>query len=328
MGGAVGFPESIGQSGLSDNKALLSAEGLVKTYRRGQVVQAVQGISLRLVAREILAFLGPNGAGKSTCIKMLAGLVDPDGGEVEVLGQKLTRNPKIKHEIGVVLEGNRNLYWRMTPLENLIYFGGLHGMGYSEARRRSIELLERLDLSDKGNTLVQQLSRGMQQKVAIAAALVHNPRILLLDEPTLGLDVEGSESMKRIVIEMAAEGRAVLIATHQLDIAESLANTVAVLNKGRLIADEKLNDLIARFSKQVFEIEVAETLSSELITQLEAAGALVEQQTISMPGEFKDIWPVLTLVKHLKVTRVEKARANLSGVYLKLLGGENVPALP
>lgn len=319
---------TLGVESVENRKVLLCAEGLVKTFRHGRVVQAVQGISLRLVAGEILAFLGANGAGKSTCIKILSGLVDPDDGEVKVLDQKLISNPRVKREIGVVLEGNRNLYWRMTPLENLIYFGGLRGMEYSEARRRSMELLEQLDLSEKRNTLVQQLSRGMQQKVAIAAALVHNPRILLLDEPTLGLDVEGSESMKRIVGKMAAEGRAILIATHQLEIAESLANTIAVIKKGRLIADAALRDLIGRFSKQVFEIEIAETLPPELVAELEVAGALVEQKIISIPGEFKDIWPVLNLVKHLKVTRVERARANLNGVYLKLLGGQNASSLP
>jgi ABC-2 type transport system ATP-binding protein len=333
----IGTPASAGQTGCWNNppvetgeskKVLLSAQGLVKTYRHGRVVQAVQGVSLRLVAAEVLAFLGPNGAGKSTCIKMLAGLVEPDGGEIEVLGQRLARNPGIKREIGVVLEGNRNLYWRMTPLENLIYFGRLRGIGYKEARRRSIELLERLDLSEKRNSLVQQLSRGMQQKVAIAAALVHNPRILLLDEPALGLDVVGAESLKRILRELTAEGRAVLIATHQLDIAEALANKVVVLNKGCLVADAKLNELIARFSREVFEIEVGETLSPEVTSKLEAAGALVEQQIISAPGEFADIWPVLALVKDLRVTRVERARASLSGVYLKLLGGEDVSARP
>lgn len=173
--------------------ALLEVENLRKTFRSGSGdVEAVRGISLKIEEGIVLGFLGPNGAGKTTTIKMIAGLVRPDSGSIRVAGLNPHDGPEALRHIGAVLEGNRNIYWRLTPLENLEYFGVLKGMAAKVARAKGREILERFGLAEKMKSPVQELSRGMQQKIAIAVALVHEPSLLLLDEPTLGLDVEAA----------------------------------------------------------------------------------------------------------------------------------------
>ena len=158
----------------------LEAYNLRKTYRQGsQRFEAVRGVSLTIAAGEVLAFLGSNGAGKTTTIKMMAGLIKPDAGWVRIAGSDPHRNPAALQRLGAVLEGNRNLYWRLTPEENLEYFGVLKGLSRRAARKSGIELLERFGLLEKRRTPVQKLSRGMQQKLAIAVALVHQPQLLL-----------------------------------------------------------------------------------------------------------------------------------------------------
>ena len=200
---------------------VLEVNNLSKGYRvNGKYFEAVRQVSLTLDQGEVLAFLGPNGAGKTTTIKTIAGLVEPNGGSVSVAGLNPHKNPQALRYVGAVLEGNRNLYWRLTSEENLEYFGVLKGLTRRQARRKGRELLERFELTPKRRTTVQMLSRGMQQKLAIATALIHQPKLLLLDEPTLGLDVEATQTVKVLVKEIAQEGCAILLTTHQLDIAE------------------------------------------------------------------------------------------------------------
>ncbi|MEL7511116.1 MAG: ABC transporter ATP-binding protein, partial [Cyanobacteria bacterium J06554_3] len=197
-----------------DAALALASEGLRKSYgRRKRRFEAVRDVSLHIAAGEVLAFLGPNGAGKTTTIKMIAGLIRPDAGWVRIAGLDPHRQPDALQGVGAVLEGNRNLYWRLTPLENLEYFGVLRKMPRKAARERGLELLEAFDLLDKRKDPVQKLSRGMQQKIAIAVALIHKPQLLLLDEPTLGLDVEAGETVKQLVRQVAASGCAILLTT-------------------------------------------------------------------------------------------------------------------
>ena len=217
---------------------ILEAQTLKKSYPiKGQAVLAVRDVSLNIAAGEVLAFLGPNGAGKTTTIKMIAGLILPDAGWVRIAGRNPHQDAKALRSLGAVLEGNRNLYWRLTAAENLEYFGVLRGLSRRVARQRGQTLLERFELTEKRTTVVQALSRGMQQKLAIAVSLIHDPQLLLLDEPTLGLDVEATQTVKTLVREIAAEGRAILLTTHQLDIAEELSDRVAIINQGKIVAE-------------------------------------------------------------------------------------------
>ena len=155
--------------------------------------------------------------------------------------------------------GHRNLYLGSDPEENQEYFGDSGRVPRKVAHRRGLELLARFGLQEKRNVPVQKLSRGMQQKVAIAVALIHHPQLLLLDEPTLGLDVEAGETVKALVRQIAQEGRAILLTTHQLDVAEALSDRVAIIRRGRIIAEQKTEALLREFSDSTYRLEVEGT---------------------------------------------------------------------
>jgi ABC-2 type transport system ATP-binding protein len=298
----------------------LEVENLRKTYRYGsKLVEAVRSVSLTLAVGEVLAFLGPNGAGKTTTIKMIAGLIRPDAGRVRIAGVDPHHNPQALRLLGAVLEGNRNLYWRLTPEENLEYFGVLKGLSHREARRRGRVLLERFDLLSKRRTTVQTLSRGMQQKLALAVALVHQPKLLLLDEPTLGLDVEATQYVKALVKAIASEGCAILLTTHQLDIAEELSSSVAIIQKGEIIAASSTRDLIRQFSGTAYTIEVEGELDRSRITALQQVGAEVQEERVVYMGSPEGLYQVFEILRPLPLVQVKKDSADLTEIFLKLL---------
>lgn len=299
---------------------ILEVSDLGKHYRQGKRrIYAVQQVSLTLDAGEILAFLGPNGAGKTTTIKMIVGLVRPDTGQVRIQGWDPHRHPAALKQVGAVLEGNRNTYWRLTPLENLEYFGVLKGMPRWLARRRGLELLEQFDLMEKRSTPVQQFSRGMQQKLAIAVALIHSPRLLLLDEPTLGLDVEASEAVKELVRAIAKAGCSILLTTHQLDVAEELSDRVAIIRGGRLIAEKPTQALIQEFSGTAYRITVAAELTEAQHLTIQALGGMVEGQQIHLSGSAADLYGLFDILRPCPIVEVRQDQADLTQVFLKLV---------
>nr|WP_228038407.1 ABC transporter ATP-binding protein [Nodosilinea sp. LEGE 06152] len=299
----------------------MDTRNLSKVYGRGkQRFEAVQQVSLTLRQGEVLAFLGPNGAGKTTTIKMIAGLVRPTQGQITVAGEDPHRQPRALRHIGAVLEGNRNLYWRLTPEENLEYFGVLRQVPRKVAHRRGLELLARFGLEEKRQTPVQKLSRGMQQKVAIAVALIHNPKLLLLDEPTLGLDVEASEMVKALVRQIAQEGRAVLLTTHQLDVAEELSDRVAIIRRGRIIAEQSTEALLREFSSSTtYHLEVEGDLSPQQIHTVTQLGATVQGRQITYAGTPEHLYGLLGALSPVPLVSVQRDRADLTQVFLKLV---------
>lgn len=299
---------------------LLEAYDLKKTYRQGgRLVEAVRGVSLTIAAGEVLAFLGPNGAGKTTTIKMMAGLIEPDAGWVRIAGSDPHRNSAALQNLGAVLEGNRNLYWRLTPEENLEYFGVLKGLNRRAARKSGTELLERFDLLQKRRTPVQNLSRGMQQKLAIAVALVHQPRLLLLDEPTLGLDVEAAQDVKVLVREIASVGCAILLTTHQLGTAEELSNRIVIIQKGEILAESSTQQLIRQFSGTGYKIETESELDTVRMKALEAIGAVVQDGQVVYVSKSELVYQVLDILKPLPLLGVKKEQADLTEIFLKLV---------
>ncbi len=299
---------------------ILQAQNLQKSYQeKGRQIQAVRQVSLKLAAGEILAFLGPNGAGKTTTIKMIAGLIRPDAGWVKVCDRDPHRDPRSLRSVGAVLEGNRNVYWRLTPEENLEYFGVLRGLSQRVAQQRAKELLGRFNLTHKRQTLVQSLSRGMQQKLAIAVALMHQPALLLLDEPTLGLDVEATEEVKQLVRQIVQEGCGIVLTTHQLAIAEELSDRVAIINQGEIVAEEPTAELIRQFSGTAYRIELEGAIDAERQQKLEALGAIVENEYTVHVSEMEGLYPALEILKPLALLRVEKDQATLTDVFLKLV---------
>jgi ABC-2 type transport system ATP-binding protein len=244
---------------LPNQRTAIEIRSLSKSYvrRTGPAVQAVDNLTLSVPAGEVFGFLGPNGAGKTTTIKMVCGLVTPTAGTIHLNGYDVFRERKsAMRQIGAVLEGARNIYWRLTAWQNLLYFGRLKGQS-RQLNERAERLLRDLELWERRHDEVRSFSRGMQQKVAIACALMGDPPILLLDEPTLGLDVQAARTVKDWVMKLAYEqGKTILLTTHHLDVAEEVCHRVAIINHGRLIADRATCDLLELFRQGRFQIRL------------------------------------------------------------------------
>jgi ABC-2 type transport system ATP-binding protein len=228
-----------------------------KLYRK-QTVSAMKEISLSIEAGEIFGLLGPNGAGKTTTLKTISGLVRPTSGRVWVAGLDVERKRlKVLRRIGVVLEGVRTVIWPLTPLENLAYFGNLKDVRGRVLKRRSRDLLEFMGLKDKMNVQVRRLSRGEKQKLAICIALIADPPVILLDEPTTGLDVQSSRAIKDRIIEMTRrQGKCVLVTTHDMHVAQEVCDRIGIINKGQLVACKATADLLSILSEQVYEFRL------------------------------------------------------------------------
>lgn len=227
--------------------AAITTEGLTRTF--GQLV-AVKDVNLRVAPGQFFGFLGPNGAGKSTTIKMLTGLLAPSAGRIEVLGLDLTQNPvEVKRQIGVVPEGMA-LFGRLTGSEYLNFVGRMYGLDSQTAARRSAELLEFMQLADERKKLVTDYSHGMQKKLALAAAVIHGPRILFLDEPFEGVDAIASGTLKAMLQRMIARGATIFLTSHVLEIVERLCSHVAIIHRGILVAQGSLEELRAGVAAQ------------------------------------------------------------------------------
>lgn len=241
------------------DEAAVSVEGLCKSYGRGaKRLRAVDGVSFAVPRGSVVGLLGPNGAGKTTVIKCILGLVTPDAGEVRILGADVRREPlRAYRHVASVLEGSRNVYWRLTVRENLEFFASL--MGVDPRRRRPFldELLERFDLASRQHATVNDLSRGMKQKVAIACAFAREAEVLFLDEPTLGLDLATARQLQATLKELAREhGRTIVLSSHDMDVVEDLCARVVILSAGRVVVDDEVRNLVALFRAEAYRIEV------------------------------------------------------------------------
>lgn len=229
------------------NTAAISTEHL--TRRFGQLI-AVDDVNLQVAAGQFFGFLGPNGAGKSTTIKMLTGLLAPTAGRMEILGLDLGgKSVEVKRQIGVVPEGMA-LFARLTGAEYLNFAARMYGLDRETAARRSSELLEFMQLSDQPKTLVTDYSHGMQKKLALAAAVIHNPKILFLDEPFEGVDAIASGTLKSMLQRMIAHGATIFLTSHVLEIVERLCSHVAIIHRGKLVAQGSIEELRAGVEAQ------------------------------------------------------------------------------
>jgi ABC-2 type transport system ATP-binding protein len=204
---------------------------------------AVDDVSFQVNAGEIFGFLGPNGAGKSTTIKMIVGLLHPTSGTVKVGGYDVvTQSVQAKAACGYVPD-EPNLYAKLTGRELLRFVGDLYGLDRAQTARRSEELLRLFGLVEAGNDTTDTYSHGMKQKTSLAAALVHDPKILILDEPTVGLDPKSARLIKDILRQIADRGAAVMLSTHILEIAQNMCDRIAIINQGKVIASGTMEEL-------------------------------------------------------------------------------------
>jgi ABC-2 type transport system ATP-binding protein len=228
----------------------------VKSYRTDRP-NAVDKISFKIEPGTVFGLLGPNGAGKTTTIKMILGLVIPTSGSIYLVGHDISRHRrKALSQVGTILEGARNIYWRLSARANLEYFGALRGLRGKVLTSRIDEMLDLVELSDRADEEARYLSRGMQQKVALAAALLHDPDVLLLDEPTIGLDVHAGHTIEGVIRNLVKKGKTVLLTTHQMALAQRLCDRIFVINKGKRVVDGTTTEVVRAFGGQHQSVDI------------------------------------------------------------------------
>jgi ABC-2 type transport system ATP-binding protein len=228
---------------------------------------AVDGVDLQVTAGQFFGFLGPNGAGKSTTIKMLTGLLAPTSGSMQLLGLDFAANSiDVKRQIGVVPEG-MGLFERLTGTEYLHFVGQMYGLDRPTTRRRSEELLEFMQLADRPKTMVADYSHGMQKKLALAAAVIHGPRILFLDEPFEGVDALAAGALKALLGRMTERGVTIFLTSHVLEIVERLCSHVGIIARGKLVAQGSLEELRAGISGEAGSKTTLEQIFLSIVGQ-------------------------------------------------------------
>lgn len=307
-------------TGTDARPAAIRLKGLEKTYAGGK--RALNGIDLEIPGGSMFALLGPNGAGKSTLINILAGLVMKTGGTAEVWGFDIDQHPRnAKASIGVVPQ---ELLFDafFTPFETLELQAGLYGV--PKEKRRSMELLKKVRLDDKAHVYTRTLSGGMKRRLLIAKAMVHNPPVLILDEPTAGVDIELRQMLWAFVRELHAGGTTVVLTTHYLEEAEELCDRIAIVNHGQIVANADKRSLLAQAREKWVQV----TLDHDLAVAPEIAGAtkvdlldsrrldiLYDKQTVQAGA----ILAGLQLAGH-SVVDVTTREADLEDVFLELTG--------
>jgi len=222
------------------NPIAIETEGL--TRRFGEL-EAVRDVNLRVESGQFFGFLGPNGAGKSTMIKMMTGLLEPSGGRIRILGLDLAADPVgVKSQIGVVPEGLA-LFDRLTGPEYLNFAGRMYGLDRATAAERARELLDFMSLADRPKTLIVDYSHGMKKKLAMAAAVIHGPKVLFLDEPFEGVDAIAAGTLKAMLNRMILRGATIFLTSHVLEIVERLCSHVAIIARGQLVAQGSIDEL-------------------------------------------------------------------------------------
>jgi ABC-2 type transport system ATP-binding protein len=220
--------------------SLIETRNLVKKY--GDKA-AVNDVSISVNGGEVFGFLGPNGAGKTTTIKMIVGLLQPTSGMVKVAGYDVQAQPLLAKASSGYVPDTPNLYAKLTARELLRFVGDLYNLDRQQVAQRTEELLRVLDLTEAADNTVDSYSHGMQQKASLAAALMHDPKVLVLDEPTVGLDPKSARLIKDILRQMAERGAAVFLSTHILEIAERMCDRIGIINKGKLVAVGTMDEL-------------------------------------------------------------------------------------
>jgi len=307
-----------------------TTEGIIKKTKK--TVNALNGISFEVKKGEIFGLLGPNGAGKTTTIKVLTTLLSPSSGTAKVLGFDAFGDEKlIRPRINFVFGGERSLYWRLSAEDNLKYFADLYLIPRSEQNALIDSLLKRVGLDDVKLRKVESYSKGMKQRLQVARALLNNPEVVFLDEPTIGLDPVGARDLRKIIQEIAALGTTVLLTTHYMQEAEELCDRIAMINEGKMIALNTVDGL-----KSMIDQPTKLRVPSERFTSAELL-KLKEHPSVDKiiqldKSNFIDIHSgeadtVLSKIVHEygrdKMRGIQILDVNLEDVYIELVGGSH-----
>ena len=306
--------------------------GVIK--RSIKEVMAVEDISFDIKSGELFGLLGPNGAGKTTTVKMLATLLIPTTGAATILGYDVVKDAQeVRKHIGFIFGGERGLYWRLSGIDNLRYFASLYGVEPEVSKKRIPYLLEMVGLKDRGNERVEGYSRGMKQRLHVARTLLHDPEILFLDEPTIGLDPVGARDFRQVIRDLQAEKKTILLTTHYMFEADSLCQRVAVIDRGIIVAMDTPSELKKHVADlSVIEIETFGT-SREIVERLRALSFVdalhVQEQDqrqmllVQTARGAEAVSDVMNALNGTRVGRVIVREPTLEDAYVRLVGGHS-----
>ncbi len=316
-------------------KDLVREYDVAKSREKGgkSVLQALKGISFEVNKGEIFGLLGPNGAGKTTTIKILTTMLTSTSGEARVLGYDVNRHEKeLRNHINFIFGGERGLYWRLSARDNLMYFSDLYRLDRKTRTKRVPELLEMVGLADRADEKVERYSKGMKQRLQIARGLINDPKVVFLDEPTLGLDPIGARELKGIIKELKSLDKTILLTTHYMLEADELCDRIAIIDKGEIKAldtPDKLKKLNANMS--VIEVTTI-GISGQAIEELKLVNGVQlvnvqdmdQQQQLQIHCESPSmvVQGVLGVLSQFKVIDMCIREATLEDAYVKLVEGK------
>ena len=304
---------------MSDEDVALRLDGVSKSFDE---FVAVDGLSLDVRRGRIFGLLGPNGAGKTTTIRMIVGITEPDSGTVELFGRRMGAG--LQHRVGYLPE-ERGLYKRMRVGEQLRFFGELKGMGGREAAAAADRWLERVGLSGWKRHKTEELSKGMQQKIQFVACVMHEPDLLIFDELFSGLDPVNAELVQQLVLELKAEGRAIIFSTHQMEKAERLCDDICLINRSRKVLGGSLREVKAGFAADAVALraEGADAVLADpsLVAGLKPAGDYVEV-TLRDGADAQHLLRRL-LDAGARVTKFEQVEPSLHDIFVKEVNRES-----
>ena len=310
---------------------MIEVQNLTKKFN-GKTV--LNGISFDVKEGEIFGYLGPNGAGKTTTMRIILGLLKPTSGNALVLGQNLGENEGLRNKVGVLLE-NDGVYDQLSAYENLDYYAQLYGISDGVERKRRIgELLDFVGLSDRGNDKVGNFSKGMKRKLGLVRAIIHNPDVLFLDEPSSGLDPEAQRMVRDLILRLSTEEkRTVFLNSHDLDEVQRVCTKIAILQDGKIKAYDTVEHLRRQFSKPVVEITFVDTDEStraldfisalEYVSECKKENATIE---VTLTGEDTSTLLSTLMGEGIKVEEIKKTSKSLEDVYLDIVKRGRVQA--
>ena len=301
---------------LDERMSVLSVSGVLKSFDSKEVLS---GVSFSIEKGEIFGILGPNGAGKTTLLRIIMDIIRADGGSVELLGKRLDEG--MKSRVGYLPE-ERGLYKGMTVIENLTYFASLKGMGKREAKESSMRWLKKIGMEEHAGKKAEELSKGMAQKIQFVASVVHDPELLVLDEPFSGLDPVNSKLVKDLILELKARGKTLLLSTHQMDQVERMCDRIVMINHGKVVLYGELGRIKSEHGADTIIVEFDGRLPASIhgVSKIENYGKSAELVLAkgARPG---DVLKAL-VGKGLEVTKFEVGGPSLNEIFISLVEGE------